>query len=347
MTEPDPAHRGRVPARADAPGIELDQVTKVYPGRTDEAGMPIPSVDALCLTVPRGQVLGLLGRNGAGKSTTIRLITTLLRPTSGTVRVCGMDTVQRQAEVRALLGVALGGERSVYWKLTGRQNLEYFLSLQGRTRRRSRGAIDRILSEVGLAERADDHVENYSTGMRQRLVIARALLNNPQVLLLDEPVSGLDPRAAEDLHDQIRRLKAEGHTILLATHDMAEADALSDRIAVIEAGRIVAEGTPIELKRSLAIGQVLRARVQCPDPERARSLVAELGATAGMSGERAAIGDASVEASITGSTDADLLPRLIDVAARHDGIVVRVDNELAGLKEVFLSVVADQRGTAT
>lgn len=328
-------------ATDDAVGIELDHLTKVYPGRTDANGEPLPSVDDISLSMPPGEVFGLLGPNGAGKSTTIRMIATLLTPTSGSIRVHGLDVATQQNRVRSLLGVALGGERSVYWKLTGRQNLEYFMSLHGRSRRRSRSAINEVLEGVGLSDRADDYVEDYSTGMRQRLVIARALLNRPQVLLLDEPASGLDPRAAEDLHDQVRRLRAAGHTIVLTTHDMIEADALSDRIAVIDHGRVVAEGRPIELKRSLAVGQTMRAHV------RFETAAARAAFAAGL-GDSASIGEASdsgtVEVALSGGVNDDLLPGLVAMAAQHGGTVVRVENELAGLKDVFLSVVAGRDG---
>lgn len=329
---------------ADVLGIELEHLTKVYPGRVDGDGAPLPSVDDVSLSVPHGEVFGLLGPNGAGKSTTIRMIATLLAPTSGTVRVHGLDVTRRQREVRALLGVALGGERSVYWKLTGRQNLEYFMSLHGRSRRRSRAAIARVLEDVGLGERADDHVEDYSTGMRQRLVIARALLNDPQVLLLDEPASGLDPRAAEDLHDQVRRLRAEGHTIVLTTHDMIEADALADRIAVVDGGRVVAQGRPLDLKRSLSVGQVMRAHVRFDSAAAVSGFAAAIG-------PEGAVGEPSdsltVEVAVSGGMDEDLLPRLVAVASQHGGVVVRVDNELAGLKDVFLSVVGRRSGGAS
>ncbi|MCA2227864.1 ABC transporter ATP-binding protein [Nonomuraea aurantiaca] len=318
-----------------APAVELVGLTKIYPGRKSADGDPVAAVDGVHLRVPPGKVFGLLGRNGAGKSTIIRMIATLMTPTAGRISVCGHDTRDRQREVRKLLGVALGGERSVYWKLTARQNLEYFAALHGRSRRRSRARIQQVLEELNLSDRADDHVEQYSTGMRQRLVIARALLNRPAVILLDEPTSGLDVHAAENLHEHVRELRRAGQTIILTTHDMAEADALSDRVAIIESGRLVAEGTPAELKQSIGAAQVIHARLRHPGDDVLRAFVAELSRVARITIDRD--GEAVVLTLLSQYPD-DLVPWIIAASSRYRTAVLRIESEPVSLKNVFLAV---------
>jgi ABC-2 type transport system ATP-binding protein len=332
-----------MPGRFDPPpAVELEDLTKVYVGRRGEHHPSVAAVDHINLCIPAGQVFGLLGPNGAGKSTTIRMIATLLQPTSGHVRVGGLDARTRQREVRGLLGVALGGERSVYWKLTARQNLEYFAALHGWSRRRSRVRIQQVLEQMDLAERADDYVESYSTGMRQRLVIARALLHGPSVLLLDEPASGLDPRAAQTLHEHVRRLRRDGHTILLTTHDMGEADALSDRLGIIDGGRLVAVGTAEELKRRVNATQVVHARIRAASPDDVANLVADLESAAASTVEQ---DGADTSLTLLGRLADDLVPRLITVAGRHNITVLRVENEPVSLKDVFLTLTGRRLST--
>lgn len=333
LTGVRPAVGGPVPA------IELTELTKVYPRRRGANGPPLPSVDNINLAIGAGQVYGLLGPNGAGKSTTIRMIATLLEPTSGRVRVCGMDTRTRQREVRSVLGVALGGERSVYWKLTARQNLEYFAALHGSSRRQSRNRIIEVLEQMDLASHADDHIETWSTGMRQRLVLARALLSRPSVLLLDEPCSGLDPRAAQSMHEHILGLKSAGHTILLTTHDMAEADSLSDRLGIIDCGRLAGEGTSAELKRSVGASQVVHARIAIRSADQLDLLVGDLTPVAKTTVEAGTEPAAGVaELTLLGRNTDDLVPEVIAAAARHGGSVLRIESDPVSLRDVFIAL---------
>ena len=231
-------------------------------GREPDRRERFRAVDGIDLRVEPGEIFGVLGPNGAGKTTTLRMLATLLEPTSGEARVLGIDVRERPREVRARLGAMLSGERSLYWKLTGRENLEYFAALYHVPPRETRARIDRALAEVKLSDRADDYVERYSTGMRQRLALARALLPDPPLLILDEPTVGLDPQAARDLRDRVRDLRRQGRTVLLTTHYMEEADQLCDRVAIIDHGRIVALDTPAALKREFAgperVEQVVR-----------------------------------------------------------------------------------------
>jgi ABC-2 type transport system ATP-binding protein len=193
----------------------------------------------------------MLGPNGAGKTTTIKMLSTLLTPTSGSATVAGFDVLKRDRDVRRQLGVVLGGDRGLYGKLSARDNLIYFGHLYGMPRDSIRRAADEKLQMVGLLDRASERVEGYSRGMKQRVHLAKALIHNPPILILDEPTIGLDPAAAIELRRAIANL-APDHTVLLTTHDMFEADALCEEIAIVDSGSIVAQGTPSQLKALVA-----------------------------------------------------------------------------------------------
>ncbi|HTJ72554.1 MAG TPA: ABC transporter ATP-binding protein [Actinospica sp.] len=208
---------------------------------------PRRAVDHLSLDVRRGELFGLLGPNGAGKTTTVKILMTVLLPTSGSVRVCGRDVVAQRREVSRRVGVVLGGERGLYDRLSARDNLRFFADLYGLSGADRRRRVPELLELVGLTERAGDRVEQFSRGMKQRLHIARGLLHDPPVVIMDEPSNGLDPVAARDLRDLVRTLTASGRAVLLTTHYMQEAEALCDRIAVVDHGRKIFEGTPREL----------------------------------------------------------------------------------------------------
>jgi len=219
------------------------------------------AVDGVSLHIERGEIFGLLGPNGAGKTTTIRMLCTLLEPTSGSARVNGYDILKQPTQVRQSLGTILAGERSIYWKLTGRENLEYFAALYHIPPDVARKRIDELLSRMELNERANELVEKYSTGMRQRIALSRALLARPPILLLDEPTLGLDPQAARRVRELVAELKDEGHTILLTTHYMEEADLLSDRIGIIDQGKIIALDTPANLKQRIDQNEIVRMEI--------------------------------------------------------------------------------------
>lgn len=225
------------------------------------------AVDGVSLQIEQGEVFGLLGPNGAGKSTTIRMLCTLLEPSSGTALVNGYDIRKQANLVRQSLGTVLAGERSIYWKLTARENLEYFAALYHIPPSLARKRIDELLKRMELMARANDLVEKYSTGMKQRVSISKALLARPPIILLDEPTLGLDPQAARQVREMVMGLKADGHTILLTTHYMEEADQLSDRIGIIDQGRIIALDTPAALKQRIRQKDVIRLEVAGWKPE--------------------------------------------------------------------------------
>jgi ABC-2 type transport system ATP-binding protein len=244
--------------------IEAEGLRRTYSthtGTVRRKAMEIEAVRGIDFQVPEGELFGLLGPNGAGKTTTIKMLITLLIPTSGTARVLGLDVVRDALEVRRRIGYVFGGERGVYDRLSGYDNLRYFAELYGVPPREQKRRILELLELVGLKDREHERAEGYSRGMKQRLHVARGLLHDPEVLFLDEPTIGLDPVGARDVRATIASLTEAGKTVLLTTHYMFEADALCDRIAVISRGEIVAEGTPAELKRRVAAGRVVEVEV--------------------------------------------------------------------------------------
>jgi ABC-2 type transport system ATP-binding protein len=245
------------------PVIEVTDLTRTFRSRSRlrRTVRTVEAVRGISFAVERGELFGLLGPNGAGKTTTIKMLITLLLPTSGQVRVLGYDAVARPREVRRRVGYVFGGDRGLYDRLSGLDNLRYFAELYAVPPREQRARIGELLELVGLAGRERERVEGYSRGMRQRLHIARGLLHRPQVLFLDEPSIGIDPVGARELRQTVQTLVELGTTVLLTTHYMFEADELCHRIAVINAGRIVASGTPEELKARVSLGNVVEVEV--------------------------------------------------------------------------------------
>ena len=209
----------------------------------------VEAVKGISFDVDYGELFGLVGPNGAGKTTTIKMLTTLLTPTSGEAKVLGYDIAHHIMEIRRRIGIIFGGERGLYYRVSGRENLRYFADLYGVSLSKREKRINNLLQMVGLSDRADERVEGYSRGMKQRLHIAKGLVNDPPLIFMDEPTIGLDPEAARETRSMIKNLVGEGKTILLTTHYMFEADELCERIGVISGGKIVALDTPSALKR--------------------------------------------------------------------------------------------------
>jgi ABC-2 type transport system ATP-binding protein len=229
------------------PVIEVVDLKRSYTAHTGvlhRSSRKVEAVRGISFNVERGELFGLLGPNGAGKTTTIKMLITLLLPTSGTAHVLGHDVVKDARAIRQRVGYVFGGDRGLYERLSGLDNLRYFCELYAVPAREQKQRIGELLELVGLAGRERERVEGYSRGMRQRLHIARGLLHKPQVLFLDEPSIGIDPVGARELRQTVAGLVEHGTTVLLTTHYMFEADELCDRIAVIAGGEIVANGTP-------------------------------------------------------------------------------------------------------
>jgi len=247
--------------------LDLRRVFHPTVGTLRRKTKEVVAVDGISFDVRPGELFGLLGPNGAGKTTTVKMLTTLLLPTSGSARVLGYDVEREADKVRPRIGFIFGGERGLYWRLSAKDNLRYFADLYHMDPAVSKRRIPELLELVGLAGREEERVEGYSRGMRQRLHVARCLLHDPEVLFLDEPTMGLDPVGARELRQTIRNLVAQEKTIFLTTHYMFEADALCERVAVINHGKIVALDTPERLKRHVEDLSVIEVEVYGIAPE--------------------------------------------------------------------------------
>jgi len=262
--------------------IETRRLTKVYPPRRSWLRLgkvtapPLPAVQDVSLRVPEGEIFGLLGPNGAGKTTLIKMLTTLIEPTRGTARVAGVP-LGCSREVRSRVGLVTANERSFYWRLSGLQNLAFFAALQG-TPAPAQARCEALLEQVGLAHAARQRVGEYSTGMRKRLAIARALLHDPPLLFFDEPTSGLDPQATLELHHLILKMAARGKTVLLCTHVLVEAEKLCHRVGILHRGRLRAAGTVAELRREISWEPRFHIQVEGLPAAARRTLESRLGA---------------------------------------------------------------------
>ena len=236
--------------------IEAEKLVKRYivrKGFLRKKSITVEALKGVSLKVERGEIFGLLGPNGAGKTTTVKIISTILLPDEGTARVLGYDVVSEADRVREVIGLSLSVERGFWYVMTGLENLIYFGLLRGMSVREARKRAMELLELVGLSKAANKPVEQYSLGMKARLALARALLHDPEVVILDEPTLGLDPAAARRMRELLLELsKRESKTIFLTTHNMVEAELICNRVAIINKGRIVVEGKPPELKRLVA-----------------------------------------------------------------------------------------------
>jgi len=306
--------------------VEVNEIGRVFTPRKRD---PVTALDSVSLTIPIGEVHGLLGPNGAGKTTLVKILATVLLPTSGSARVLGHDVVGEAAAVRPLIGIVFGGERGLYWRLTGRQNLEYWGALYKLSRAEIRVRSEQLIERVGLIERADERVETYSRGMKQRLHLARGLIGDAKVLFLDEPTTGMDPLAAREFRTLTAELRGEGRTILLATHDMAEAEALCDRVTLIDRGAILATESPRTLGRVIS-------RFQRIDVEGAGdALLGRIAALLGVSSVNPADAGVRIEVAEEGVTS-DVLKLLVESG------VTSVRTSLPNLEEVYVQLIGDR-----
>ena len=242
--------------------IEARRLTKRFDG--------LVAVDHIDLDVEEGEIFGFLGPNGAGKTTTIKMLTTLLKPSEGEAKICGYDVVKQPDLVRKSIGVVFQ-EPALDDQLTGRENLDFHARLYGLNRREREERIEEVLKLVGLEDRADELVKNYSGGMRRRLEIARGFIHHPRILFLDEPTLGLDVQTRRAIWSYIMEMnKREGITIFLTTHYLEEADNLSDRVAIIDRGKILAVDSPRRLKDMIGSDVIT---LRCLEPNRLKNIL--------------------------------------------------------------------------
>ncbi|MEK4237816.1 MULTISPECIES: ATP-binding cassette domain-containing protein [unclassified Paenibacillus] len=289
------------------------------------------AVDGVDLNVKAGTIYGVLGPNGAGKTTVIRMLATLLRPDAGTGRIFGHDVVKESQIVRQLIGVT-GQYASVDESLSATENLIIFSRLLGLGRAESRKKATELLEEFGLTEAAKRPLRNFSGGMRRRLDLAASLIAQPPLIFLDEPTTGLDPRTRSQMWDTIRRLVNTGSTVLLTTQYLEEADQLADRVAVIDRGQVVAEGTVDELKSSVGTTSLLLKVRELKDFKQARQLVEHV---LHVQSNVSSLEEGQISAPMA---NADLVTDLL-IALREAGIpLAEVSVQKPTLDEVFLTI---------
>lgn len=298
------------------------------------------ALDKVNIKIHHGELFGLLGPNGSGKTTMIKCLSTILIPDEGTALVNGFDIHKETSKVRASLGMVVGGERTLYWKLTARDNLMYFSSLYKMQRRYAQKRIEELLEVFQLSDRADERLEDYSTGMRQKVAIARALLHDPPILLLDEPTLGLDPSFARQIRRQIKELsKKQGKTVLLTTHYMDEADKLCDRVAFINNGKIVAVDTPNRLKAMVKETERVEVTVYNPPAnieEHIRSLLPEADVVKLIPGDEADGIPSRIK--IIGGTTEEHMGKIIDFLRQKKVRIGSLDVGVPTLEDVFIKL---------
>ncbi|MDQ2724908.1 MAG: ATP-binding cassette domain-containing protein [Actinomycetota bacterium] len=298
----------------------------------------IRALDGLDLSVPAGQITAILGPNGAGKTTLIRTVATLLRPDAGALTVLGHDVAHRPVAVRRLIGLA-GQAAAVEAAMTGRENLIMVARLYGEGRRAARASAAAVLDRLDLGEAGDRLVRTYSGGMRRRLDLGASLVGAPRLLLLDEPTTGLDPRSRIELWDAIRALGASGTDIVLSTQYLDEADHLAARIVIIDAGRVIAAGTPRELKSRAGTDRIEVHTRDSHNLDLATAVLAGLG-------DQPDVDVATRRCSLATTDGARLLPvalaRLSDAGVDIEDLTLRRPT----LDEVFLALTGHQAGTS-
>jgi len=293
----------------------------------------VTALRGVALTVERGSFFGLFGPNGAGKSTLIRILSTLIIPTGGSASVMGCDVVREAEKVRASIGLASANENSFYGRLTGQQNLEFFATLQNVPPPAARRRAGELLEMFGLSRAAGAHFQTYSTGMRQRLNMARALLHDPPVLFLDEPTKGMDLATAENVRALLRRefVERQGKTVLLTTHDLDEMETLCDRVAILEGGLIRACGSPAELVAQASATVEYRLELANAPAD----LIPNLQTVRGVKSVEVASQTAAVTVIDLTFAEATPAPELWQMLARHNVTVKRYAPKDEGLRAVM------------
>lgn len=316
----------------EAPGVEVRNLRRTYGGRRKTP--EVVALSGMDLSIPAGEVHGLLGPNGAGKTTLCKILSTVLLPTAGEAHILGYDVVRETAAVRRLVGIVFGGERGLYSRLTARQNLQFWAALYGLRGRALRERVETLLGRVGLSERAGQRVEGFSRGMKQRLHLARGLVGDPRVMLLDEPTAGMDPMAAREFRTLVGELRDEERTVLMTTHDMAEAEAVCDRVTLIDGGQLLATERPATLTRWISTyARVVATDLSAPLRERLASELAILPGVAEV--RRVSPAGLRIETAAE-----DAAPRVLRVLL--DEGVTNVATERASLEEVYLHVMGER-----
>ena len=316
-----------------------------YKGTFLNRRLAVQALKGLSFKVMRGEVYGLLGPNGAGKTTTVKIISTLMEPDKGTASVAGYDVVREYKEARRHIGVMLSVERGFFWKLTGRENLKYFGMLYGLSGRELEDRITWALETVGLLELGGDekYFEDMSLGMKARLGLARVLIKDPEVMILDEPTLGLDPHSARHIRRLLREEAGKGKTVLVTTHNMFEAEILCDRIGIIRGGRIIAEGTPGELKALVSDSTPITVVLKAEDAGAVEELYGRL-IRDGVKGEYERVEPGKWKLTILAprGTEDDVLAELYSTSRSIGLRVLEARVREPSLEDVFIALTGEE-----
>jgi len=317
--------------------VTLENLTKIYHTRqrrglfksTEKA---VEALKRVSLEIQPGEIFGLLGPNGAGKTTLIKCLTTLLLPTSGDAWVNGYRLTQEDNQIRASVGCMLMGDRGLYWKLTGRENLVFFGALYHLSPAARRHRADAIIERLNLGELADRSVETYSSGQKMKLAFAKALINDAPLLILDEPTNTLDLPSARELRAVVRQLNETGKTVIYTTHIMAEAETMCDRVAIIDRGEVLALGTLPDLKASLGREEVIRFEgvISAQAAQAVQSL-------SGVMRAAQATVNGHTQLTVVVNDQRAMLPRVIEALTAHDALVQKIVPEEVTLEDVFIA----------
>ncbi len=336
--------------------IETANLTKQFPKQTRGLGMflparlSLPAVDRVNIKVVKGELFGLLGPNGAGKTTLIKMLSTLILPTSGTAWINGIE-IARETEIKSIIGVVTSDERSFFWRLSGRQNLEFFAALNGLNKNQAQDRIAELSDLLDVNEIIDERFLTYSTGNRQRLAIARALLNQPQILFLDEPSRGLDPIATDKLHHLIqeRLNQAQGITVFLTTHDLQEAQLLCHRIAFMNRGSIRTCGTLDDLRAELNLEERFTIQVKSLSAQ-AESVIKSQFPTIEIH-QKAQTQNAADDGEITqldlDAYNSDQLNQIASLLIRHQASLWNIDKQAPSLEKIFTQLYEESKASST
>lgn len=317
--------------------VRIENLAKIYHTR-QRSGLfraekkQVEALKGVSLDIQPGEIFGLLGPNGAGKTTLIKCLTTLLLPTSGEAWINGFRLTEADNQIRASVGCMLMGERGLYWKLTGRENLLFFGALYHLSPAERQRRTGEIIERLNLAQIADRTVETYSSGQKMKLAFAKALINNAPLLILDEPTNTLDLPSARELRAVVRELNQAGKTVIYTTHIMAEAETMCERVAIIDRGQVLALGTIAELKASLGREEVIR--IEGVISSQASRAVQTLPGV--IQSVQAAV-DGHTQLTVVAQNQRTLLPRLIETLTAHQAVIQKIMPEEITLEDVFIA----------
>ncbi len=319
------------------PEIRIEELSKTYypkqrKGLFKSETTEVEALKSVSLQIHEGEIFGLLGPNGAGKTTLIKCLTTLLLPSSGDAWIHGLHIVDQDNDVRAAVGCMLMGERGLYWKLTARENLEFFGALYHLSPSDRNLRSDEIIELLHMEEIADRTVETYSSGQKMMLAFGKSLINDAPVLILDEPTNTLDVPAARELRGLVRELNEAGKTIVYTTHIMSEAETLCDRVAIIDHGEVIDLGTVPDLKSSLHRDHV--THIEGVIPEAAREAVGSLPEVTEVA---IAVANGTTRLTVVSSDGRVVLPRLIEALTENGALVQQIEPEHVTLEDVFVA----------